>query len=727
MALASAAPVFAQDSTIQPDSESVNRIDEIIVTAQRREQSMQDVPISVSALDSEIIRDAGFSNSLSIGDHVPNLEIKTFAGVPNVFIRGVGNNDFNSSSVGPVSFYRDDVVVASTGSQIFSLFDLERIEVLRGPQGTLFGKNTTGGAIQYITKLPGQEFEGYAKVGYGRYNLFDAEAAATLPISENLSMRVSGLVRQRDGERTNAFTGDDTLNIDEAAVRGIVRYQPGDSLDIRLSSGVGRDRSDFLQPKPLGIINGGDLFGYTDPDPDDFRAQNFNGGNRSHTDNFWASLSISADLGNGFNFKSITGYDESDIDNRFDVDGSPNRLNQIDFFTETDQITQEFQLNYSNDRTSGLVGLFLFDESLEARSEADALGGIPAFALPVITDAARDNTSYAIFGQVTHDLTDRLSLTGGLRYTWDEIEAEHRGYLIPGFFDDDIENGAEIDLLPFAELGDTFKALSWRVALDYDITDDIMTYASVNRGFKSGAFNLGIQTSLAERTKVEPEFLTAYEVGIKSTLFDSRVRLNASAFYYDYTDLQVLSVNLQEGSAVPTLGLDNAADAKITGLEVELFARPTNTLDLGLNFGLLNAEYKNYTSGAIDPASGLPRDFSGNSLPGAPKFTLSTFAQQTVPLGERFEALLRAELNHTAKQFFSNAEDDQVSSGESRNLVNLRATLRPNDADWQLSAWGRNIFDTEYLVDATDLRNFGYIPLYYGEGATWGVEATFDF
>lgn len=723
-----AEPTSAPDAPIENLAQNSGGIGPIVVTAQRREQSLQDVPLSITALDSEQIRNSGFTNSLAIGDHVPNLEIKTFGGVPNIFIRGVGNNDFNSSSVSPISIYRDDVVVASTGSQIFSLFDLDRIEVLRGPQGTLFGKNTTGGAIQYISRLPDDVFEGYARAGYGRFDLFEAETAASIPLADGLSMRLAGLVRRRDGERTNIFTGDDAINVDEAAVRGILRYHPDSSLDIRLSAGTGRDRSDYLQPKPFGTINGGDLFGYSDPAPDDVSILNFNGESRNHSDNFWISLNATIDLGGGFTFRSITGYDETDIDNRVDVDGGPFRIDEITFLTETDQISQEFQLVYDGDIVNGLFGVFYFDENLDARSEADLVGELSFAdgAVPLITEASRDNTSYAVFGQATIAVTDDLSITGGMRYTWDEVTAEHRGFLVPGFFDPDIPNGAEIDLVPFGRLSDTFEAFSWRVAVDYDFTDDIMGYATVNRGFKSGTFNIGIITSLAERTQVEPEFLTAYEVGLKTTLFDRRVRLNVSAFYYDYTDLQVLSVN-QQGSGIPTLGLDNAADAEITGLEFELYARPVDGLDLGLNFGLLDASYQNYTSGAIDPATGLPRDFSGNRLPGAPEFTLSSFAQYSFPVSDDLEASFRAEYNYTGKKFYNNAEDELVSSREGYGLVNIRATLGAANDDWEIAFWARNLFGEDYIVDATDLRDFGLIPLYYGERATWGLEATFRF
>jgi len=219
-ALAVSAPALAQESG---EAETTGGIDEIIVTAQKRAQNLQEVPISVTAFNDVAIREAGFTNSLTIGDQVANLEIKTFGGVPNIFIRGVGNNDFNASSIGPISIYRDDVVVASTGSQIFSLFDLERIEVVRGPQGTLFGKNTTGGAIQFVSKLPGDTLEGNARVGFGRFSLFEAEAAASLPLGETLSLRVAGTMRRRDGEKTNLFTGDDTINVDEAAARAILR------------------------------------------------------------------------------------------------------------------------------------------------------------------------------------------------------------------------------------------------------------------------------------------------------------------------------------------------------------------------------------------------------------------------------------------------------------------------------------------------------------------------
>jgi len=433
VALCQGAPAFAQSE--QPEAEqearSSGEIPEIIVTSQRREQSVNDVPISVTVLGGEQIVEAGFTDSLSIGDQVPNLEFKTFAGVPNIFIRGVGNNDFNSSSVGPISIYRDDVVVASTGGQAFALFDLERIEVLRGPQGTLFGKNTTGGAIQYISRQPEGQFEGYARVGYGRFDLIETEAAATIPITDGLSARVSGLMRRRDGEKFNLFTGEDAVNIDQSALRGILRYNPHSAIDIRLSAGFGRDRSDFPKPKPLGTINGADAFGYSDPASDDIRILNFDGDSRTFSDNYWISLNASFEVSDTLTVRSITGYDESDVDNRLDVDGSPLRLDQIIFLTETEQFSQEFQLLYDGDGVNALLGAYYFDESLVSRSETDAVGEVPfgSGAIPLITDSARENESTAIFGEANVELTDRLSITGGLRYTWDDVDAQHRGNL----------------------------------------------------------------------------------------------------------------------------------------------------------------------------------------------------------------------------------------------------------------------------------------------------------
>ncbi len=723
-ALAANSPALGQETdAVAP----TGGIEEIVITAQKRAQNLQEVPISVTAFNDTAIREAGFTNSLSIGDQVPNLEIKTFGGVPNIFIRGVGNNDFNASSIGPISIYRDDVVVASTGSQIFSLFDLERIEVVRGPQGTLFGKNTTGGAIQFFSKLPGDEFEGNARFGYGRFDLFEAEAAASLPLGEGLSLRVAGMVRRRDGEKTNLYTGDDAINVDEAAARAILRWRPSADTDVRLSVGGGRDRSDYLENKPVGTINGADLFGYTDPYPDDANLLNFNGPSRNYSDNLFVNLNITHSIGN-LTFKSITGYDKSDVDNRVDVDGGPFRIDEITFLTDAEQITQEFQIAYDSGPLNAIGGLYYFQEDLDADSNADLLGELSFAdgALPLVTRATRKNKAYAIFGQATYAVAPAFRVTLGGRYTIDKVRVTHQADLVPGFFDADIPDGAPVPLVPFARLKDTFKSFSWRVGADYDITDDVLAYASIDKGFKAGGFNIGIITSVAERTQVDPEYLTSYEIGIKSTLFDRRLRLNISAFYYDYTDLQVLSVNRQAGSTVPTLGLDNAADAEIKGIELEATALPTDWLDLGLNLGILDAKYKNYLSGAIDPDTGDPRDFSGNRLPGAPKFTLSTFAQVTIPVGD-FETRWRAEYNYTGKKYYNNAESDLISSGEGYGLLNLRATLADPAKGWELAAWAKNVTGKAYIVDATDTSGFGFVPRYYGERATYGVELSFRF
>jgi len=718
--LLAAAPAFAQIPAAAPD----DAIAEIVVTAQRRAENLQDVPLSVTALDANTIREAGFTNSLSIGDQVPNLEIKTFGGVPNLTIRGVGNNDFNSSSIGPVSLYRDDVVVASTGSQIFALMDLDRIEVLRGPQGTLFGKNTTGGAIQYFSTLPGDSLEGRARFGYGRFDLFEAETAVSIPLGEAFGVRVAGLVRRRDGERVNLFNGDKAIDVDEAAARAIFRYHPGD-LDVRFSLGGGRDRSDYLENKPLGTMNGANLFGYADPLPDNIKFLNFNGPSRNHSDNFFATLNVAYTFGD-FTVKSITGYDDSSIDNRVDVDGSPVRIDEITFLTDTRQLTQEFQLSYQGERLNWILGAFAFDEDFNSRSEADLLGEIRAIAIPLVTEAARDNTSYAVFGQGTYELTDRARLTLGGRYTIDKVRIRHREYLIPGLFDANIPDGPEIAFLPLKRDRDTWRAFSWRAALDFDVTEDVLAYASVNRGFKAGGYNIGIVFSEAERTKVDPEYLTSYEAGVKATLFDRRLRFNTSAFFYDYTKLQVLAVS-QQGNGLPALILDNAADAEIKGLEVEILALPVRGLDLGLNFGVLDAKYKNYTSAAIDPVTGGSRDFSGNRLPGAPKFTSSASIQYEFDVGAAHWARVRAEYNYTGKKFYNNAEDELISSRGGYGLVNLRAALGPHDGGWELAAWARNVGDKAYIVDATDLRDFGFIPQYYGERRTYGVELTVRF
>jgi len=695
---------------------------EIVVTAQRREQDLQAVPVAVSVVDQRAIETFRVADSLAIGERVPNVEIKTFVGVPNVFIRGVGNNDFNAVSISPVTLYRDEVPLASTASQAFALFDTKGVEVLRGPQGTLFGKNTIGGAILYSSRPPAEYLEGYGRIGYGRFDLMEAEAAASVPLlSDRLALRVAGMIRERGGERTNVFTGRKVNDIDQVGGRTILLYTPSESSAARLTVGLFRDRSDFHHGKPRGIIAGADLFGYRDPFPDDATRLDFNGPSRHYVDDHYASLHWSWKRGQ-LMFRSITGYDKSDSENFMDVDLGPERLNHNYFYADAWQASQEFQVAYDGERSTILLGVFGLYEELRTATRADMLGALTplGMALPLAVDAERENTSLALFAQGTRSIGDRLRVTLGGRYSREKTQAAHRSYLAPGYFDADIPDGPQIDLVPFAKLSDTSGAFSGRIAVDYDLTRSLLGYVSATRGFKAGGFNIGAIMAPVERTKVEPEYIDAYEIGVKATLL-GRLRLNVSAFHYDYTDLQVLSVNQQAGTTVPTLVLENAADARIDGLELESTLQASTTLALTASVGLLDARYGSYKSAAIDPA-GVPRDFSGNRLPGAPRGNGSFDFSWSPELNAAYRVGITGEYRYTSKMYFNSAEDPQISSLAGYGVVNGRVTIGPRGGAWEVSLWGKNLGDKVYVVNSFDQKGFGFVPYYFGERRTFGVE-----
>ncbi|WP_408587392.1 TonB-dependent receptor [Novosphingobium sp.] len=722
-ALGWSAGAHAQESTERPES----GISEIVVTAQRRAENMQKVPVSITALDAKAITERGFSDTIAITKDVPNLEVKTFVGNPNFFIRGVGLNDFNSSSISPVSIYRDDVVVAASGAQIFSLFDLDRVEVLRGPQGTLFGKNTTGGSLQFFSHLPGNDVEGYARIGYGRFNRVETEGGVTVPLSNTLSARVSGIFQRDDGPRINAFNNTRSGEMKQYAGRIILRWRPQDGTEVRLESGVGRDRSDMVVAKPLGVINGANAFGYSDPYPNDSRTLNYNYPTQRHSNDFFTNLTIMHEMGD-FSIKLIGGYDDNSVANNIDVDGSPTKIDELQFRSTGKQYTGEFQLGYDNGPLKAIFGLYYFKEKFQAHNDVNIFGELTSAqgALPVVTDSRRDNDAYAAFLQGTYEVLPGLRLTAGGRYTIDKVNVASQVLLIPGYFNTAEPLGTPIPLVPFAKLGDTFRSFSWRLSADYDVSANTLAYASINRGFKAGGYNIGVIFSAAERTEVEPEFLTAYEIGLKTTLFDRRLRMNLAAFHYKYSNMQVQSVQTVPGQSVPALAIENAAEASIDGIEAEVTALPTNWLTLGASAGYLDAKFKSYASAGLDP-SGNPLDFSGNKLPGAPEWTLGLNAEVKVPLDGDMQVRLRGSYNYTSQIYFNNAQDEVISSGKSRSIADVRLTLEDTAAGWSLAAFGKNIFNETYIVDAIDLRGLSIVPRFYGDPARWGVELSYRF
>ena len=715
-----ASPAFAQTDGGE-DTSSPKRLQSVTVTARKTSENIQDVPLSVSAFDAEALEAYGFTDSLDIDDQVPNLEIKTFGGNPNIFIRGVGNNDFNATTVSPVSIYSDDVVQGLTGGQLMQMFDLERVEVLRGPQGTLFGRNTTGGAINFYSRNPGKTKDGYLRVGLGNYNLTELEAAGTITVSDKLATRIAGKMTQDDGYLRNLFDGERANATDLAAARMITRYEPNDTLEILWNIHVGRDRSDYHQGKPVGAVNGADVLGYSDPQPNDPWVINVNEtDNRHHADTWGTNLRVIQQFGD-FEFKSITAYESVDTDYLGDIDQSPNDLDELRFQQDGEQVSQEFNLSYEGGADwSWIAGLFYLEEDFQYNTSGSLFGAIPSAALPLDAESQRDTTTYAAFGEATYRFTDKFSVTGGLRYTVEEKDATLDSLLVYGT--GTAPDGATIPLIPETMVSDEWDAWSGRLLAKYELTPDSMAYGSVSRGFRSGGFNLGAFFDPNELTTVDPEFLTSYELGLKTTLLDGRLRANMAVFVYDYSDLQVFTFTQGSSTANPiVIALENAANADVSGFEGEFTALPLDDMMLTLGVGYLDSTYKDYMSN-------IAGDLSGNRLPGAPEWNINFAGQHDFHLPGDFVLTPRAEYVFVDQRYYDPNELEAISSRGSHDLFNARLTLRPADANWEIALWGKNLADEAYIVDAGDLTaTFGFIPTYYGERRRFGIEARIDF
>ncbi len=707
------------------DTAKSYRIEEVIVTARKKSESVQDVPISITAFDASSIKENGFSDTLSIDEKVPNLEIKTFGGQPNIFIRGVGNNDFNATTVSPVSVYVDDVVMGLTGSQISQIYDLERIEVLRGPQGTLFGRNTTGGALAFHSNKPTDQFQSGISGTVGNYERRNFEGYLNLPLmADRLMLRLAAKTDYNEGDRENLFDGKDANAVEAHSGRASLRYLPSDPLQIDFNVHAHVDRSDFKQGKPVGTFPGNtNVLGYADPAPGDTEKLNFNGKNRHYIDARGAALKIEYDLGET-TLKSITAFENSKTDYCGDFDHSPLSLDEICFETDGDQFSQEFNINMTlNEKTDLVAGIFYLTEDIQYDTFANLFGDLPVgIAVPLLAGSQRETNTYALFSELNYDAGNGWSINAGIRYTYEEKDADLFSSVVLNLFNPAAPDIAPIPIIPMTKLSDDWSAVSGRLAVDYKFNEDVMAYASISRGFKSGGFNLGSFFDPNEVTTVDPEYLIAYELGLKSTLMDSRLQLNLATFYYDYSELQVLTFVSGSTPANPLVfALENAADAEIYGVELEVKAFPVDGLELTAGFGYLDTQYKDFEST-------VGGDLSGNALPGAPEWNINLALAYDIQLSNGMILRLQGDYAYTDERFFNAFEQDTISSRGDHDLFGARASLLAEDGSWDVALWGRNLADEEYVVDSTDLSGvFGFIPLFYGDRRSYGLDFTYRY
>jgi iron complex outermembrane receptor protein len=714
-------------------------LEEVLVTARRREESMQDVPIAVSAFSAEELRMLQAEDLAGLQGTVPNLNLvqgRGSANSANIYIRGIGQPDALQTFDPGVGVYLDDVFVARIQGALFNLYDVQRVEVLRGPQGTLYGKNTIAGAIKLISKKPPQELAGQAELGYGDYDYFSAKGYLGGPITDTFGASVAGVYVTRNGINSFPALDRDYNDIDTAAGRVILAWDPTENLDVNFAADYTRSRNELNLGRPeapltqLNLATGRTTVLQPAPTTpwNNTVATSFTGNEGQQMDNWGTALTVGWQINDAWLFKSITAYRSLEPDNYIDIDASVYELGDVFVGVDQDQTSQEFQLLYSSDRLEAVVGLYYFGEDITSDQFAWAddllkFGPVPITFTRTVNDKLNTD-SYAAFGQATYRFTDRWSGTLGIRYT-DESKDYYR--TTSTFF------GA-----PLSGLNGTFVYKddeSWTawtptIALDYKLTDDTLLYGSATEGFKSGGFN-GRANSAAEASSYDPEYVWTYEIGAKNTLSDGRLRLNADVFYSDYTDFQArVSDQFIPATGAPSFAFPvlNAGAMDIYGAELEATWIPIDELNLQAQVGYLHADYREFTETVRGP-SGQPieRDRSKDEPPFAPEWTARLAAAYTLSLAGNGGLTLSVDMIYRAKQWLS-VDNRDVLTQDSYALMNVLVSWASASNKWYASGGVKNLTDEVYKVDAQEFSSVGNIQTaYYGDPQTWQFIAGYRF
>lgn len=722
-AILSAAPAVAQER-------SDNRSDVIIITAQKRAEDIIDVGATVNALGAKSIQERGIEQVSDFISQLANVDVKENSpGVlPVITIRGIGLNDFSATNNPAAGVYVDEVYLSSLALLNADFFDVERIEALRGPQGTLYGRNSTAGAVNIISARPSlSSFEGRVEAGYGNYSAGDVEAMINLPVSSDLAIRLSAkYIDQSEGFYFDTSDNDDVGKRNVLLGRAQALWRPGENFEALLKIEGQKVRSEVGAGEFFGALPNGaatcpgspqctDFLGYSDPDNDPFRGD-WSVDPTYDVDQLSATLRLEADLGD-MTLTSITGFIDFDRNWGADTDGTPFR--ETDFI-ETDDIQQFSQeVRLSGDMTNGswILGAFYSHDDVVGRYDGNLQD---LFNTTLLTTWDQTTESAAVFGNVNYDLSDTLTLVGGLRYTW-----EQKDYAGADFDLVSEAPGSGLTLAPFgtppiliASNTDTLDDTnwSWKAGINWTPIDDALVYASISQGAKSGGFFSGVATNSGQLAPYRPEKLIAYEVGAKQRT-DS-YDIGAAVFYYDYQDVQTFIRDVSGGLPIQRLG--NVEEATIYGADLNAAWRPDmlNGLTLSAAVGLLNTELGSFTSsGGVVPA--------GNQLPDAPELSGTLGVSYEIDINGDWTMKLQGEGRYAGDQFKDSLNDPLVAT-DSYWTLNARAILDHKDG-WSVSLWGRNITDERYVTQGVNNLPLGYGFRVYGAPRTYGVSVSKEF
>ncbi|HEX5787754.1 MAG TPA: TonB-dependent receptor [Woeseiaceae bacterium] len=755
-------------------------LEEIVVTARRRAEGLQDVPVAVTALTAEALERRQILTTTDLDRVTPSMQFTSYGQLSGnnsaavVFIRGVGQLDPTPAVDPGVGIYIDDVYVGRAVGGAMDFFDVANIQVLRGPQGTLFGRNTIGGAVLINTVLPGDEFEGTVRARVGDDSLWEIFGAVTLPMTESLSARVSAGARQRDGYVTRVVDGQDLGNDDVIAFTGALRWEASDAAEVILRADYSEEDengSPFVfkgintsAPVPAIVSVGAGCPGATIPfapvvpgdprfgppfvpDTADERCANnawdlgpyTNGGNapvESTFDVTGLSATVHWDIGERTTLHSITALRETNWTGIRDADNTPFTMITTDYTSESSQVSQEFKLDYAGNGVNGVFGVYYFDEDTDDRVSVPlafppsppVIGSILAGG-PGTRDLQFVNLtteSIAAFTEWTFDLSEAFSISAGARYTEDEKSLQGTMWnIFPETAPDPdplptlaIPDGGPLFIYP-DRFSETYDKFTGSASLQYRFSDRWMAYGSYATSFKSGGYNQRYNAPPPGFVPVafDEETVDTFELGFKSDLTDS-LRVNAALFFSDYDDIQLI---YRQG-VVPLLF--NAGKASIDGLELEFQFVPNERFILEGGFSYLDDEIEDVTEVPGADATITP----DNSLPFTPEWQANLGIGYAFNLANGWQLTPRLDTSYTDSQYFDAGNTEITAQLDSVTVSTLSLVLDGRDGAWSAGVYVENLTDELYPVQGNaSLATLGYAEIIYARERNVYASLTYNF
>jgi iron complex outermembrane receptor protein len=758
-------------------------LDEVVVTGQKRTENLQDVPLAISAFSGEDIEAADWLRPADVAQHVPNMQVsKPYGDVQPLFaIRGVSMISYNPSQASPIGIYAEETYVGATYLHGLGMFDMEGIEVLRGPQGTLYGKNTTGGAINLTSRSPDIDAgtSGYFKLGGGNYGLVNANAAIEGTIVDGvLAARVAVTYKENDGVWENSI-GPDMAQTKLSAARLTLDFQPSDRLNALLKITSGESSPRHAPPRAEGTAAGGVNFaGSTEVIDPGFLKGSVNDTGKATVDLTLVNLKLTYDL-QDHTLISVTSYYDGDYLQVQDLDGTSQPFFGMRWGSKTSAVSQDLRLasNYQG-RFNFIAGLYFADEEINTDVLHDDFFAVPAIASPnplifLISDGVLGSLrrrvdlgkeSFAAYSHMKFDLSDKVGLTVGLRYTEDDVNLDYynisringSGFVVPtpggpvvtdprveGTWIGGVGNQTPFDLpvnpVDFTwthgaltdesapRRSETEEELTGTISLDYQISDNVLSYIKYSRGFRAGSYGEDlVYVDRGDDLYTRPEYVDAYELGMKAEFLDNKLRLNAALFSYDYTDQQF--VNNIGLSGI----LENAGETDILGLELELLALLADGWTIQAGLGLMDSEYKNLSLSDLstpDPFDNL--DLSGNQPVSSPDMNFNFATDYEASLSNAYTMRLHLDGTFIDDQWFS-AYNGLIGHENIRQdgywVFNAGVAFSDAAEKYTLAFWASNLADEEYDVFAINLQGAaGYNYFSQGAPRTYGADFTVRF